>query len=57
MTIYGRKLLNAIQEAYPRGLPSGVDEIWYADTASASSPDGIEFMDFTTDLVKTKYDS
>ena len=50
MDIHGRKLLNAIREAYPRGLPSGVDKIWYADTAAAYSPDGIKFTDFTHDL-------
>ena len=47
MDIYGRKLLNAIREAYPRGLPSGADRVWYADTAEAFSPDGIKFTDFT----------
>ena len=50
MDIHGRKLLNAIREAYPRSLPSGVDKIWYADTAAAYSPDGIKFTDFTHDL-------
>ena len=52
MDPYGRKLLNAIREAYPRSLPPGVDKIWYADTAAASSPDGIKFTDFTPDLTE-----
>ena len=47
MDLHGRKLLNAIREAYPRGLPPGTDKIWYADTAEAPSPDGIKFTDFT----------
>ena len=52
MDIYGTKILKAIREAYPRGLPSGVDKIWYADTAAASSPSGIKFTDFTPDLAE-----
>lgn len=47
MDIYGTKILNAIRGAYPRGLPSGADRIWYADTAEAFSPDGIKFANFT----------
>lgn len=47
MDPYGRKLLNAIREAYPKGLPSGVDKIYYADSAEAPRPDGIKFTDFT----------
>jgi hypothetical protein len=37
------RMLKAIQEAYPEGLPGGVDEIWYADT---SIPTEIEFYNF-----------
>ena len=49
MDIQGRKILNAIQEAYPIGLPVGVDRIWYVDTAEL--PDRIIFKDFTSDLL------
>lgn len=37
----------AICQAFPDGLPLGVDEIWYADT---SIPDDIEFFDFTAGI-------
>ena len=43
------KLLNAIQQAYPEGLPDGIDEIWYADT---SIGDGSRFVYFTPDLLR-----
>lgn len=43
------KLLESIQKAYPDGLPNGVDQIWYADT---SIPNDIEFIDFTSSIVK-----
>lgn len=49
MDIQGRKILNAIREAYPLGLPVGVDEIWYVDTAEF--PDRIRFKNFTSDLL------
>ena len=49
MDIQGRKMLNAIQEAYRIGLPIGVDRIWYVDTADL--PDWITFKDFTSDLL------
>ena len=39
-----KKMLCGIRGAYPNGPPSGVDEIWYADT---SIPDNIRFEDFT----------
>lgn len=42
------KLLNAIQQAYPDGLPDGIDEIWYADT---SIGDESRFVNFTPDLL------
>ncbi len=40
-------MLDAIREAYPDGLPDGVDEIWFADT---SIPDEPRFRDFTTEI-------
>jgi hypothetical protein len=43
------KMLDAIRTAYPTGLPPGVDQIWYVDTA-IPSPSEIEFRDFTFDL-------
>jgi hypothetical protein len=39
-----QRMLEAIRQAYPTGLPVGVDELWYADT---SIPDDIDFRDFT----------
>ena len=42
------KLFDAIRNAYPERFPSGVDEIWYADT---SIHDRINFKDFTSDLL------
>ena len=42
------KMLDAIREAYPDGLPQGVDETWFADT---SIPDKPQFHDFTTKIV------
>ena len=47
MDIQGRKILNAIQEAYLFSLPTGVDKIWYADTAELP----IRFKDFTSDVL------
>jgi len=41
------KLLRAIREAYPEGLLSGVDQIWYADTSLCPR---IEFWNLTHDL-------
>ena len=38
------KLLEAIREAYPDGLPQGVDEIWFVDT---SIPHKLLFRDWT----------
>jgi len=40
-------LIEAIRQAYPRGFPPGIDEIWYADT---SIPSKIEFKNFTAEL-------
>ena len=42
-----QKMLEAIRRAYPNGLPTGVAELWYADTAI---PDDIDFSDFTAML-------
>ena len=42
------KLLDAVQQAYPDGLPDGIDEIWYADTSIA---DESRFVNFTFDLL------
>ena len=52
MDIHGRTLLKAIGEAYPFGLPIGVDKIWYVDTAL---PDWITFKDFTSDLLMREH--
>ena len=43
------KMLDALREAYPDGLPQGVDEIWFADTSISDKP---QFRDFTTNMVK-----
>ena len=40
-------MINAIQDAYPDGLPKGVDQIWYADT---SEPRRTDFADLTPEL-------
>lgn len=42
-----QKMLEEIRRAYPDGLPIGVDQLWYADTAI---PDDIDFNDFTAML-------
>ena len=42
------KMLNAIRKAYPDGLPTYLDEIWYADT---SIPSQIAFKNFTPMMV------
>lgn len=39
----------SIKTAYPKGLPVGVDKIWFADTSIQSA---IEFMDFTAHIEK-----
>lgn len=45
----------AIQDAYPHGLPAGVDKIWYADTAHVRDipfeNEDITFSDFNSDLL------
>jgi hypothetical protein len=40
-------LLDAMRQAFSDGPPSGIDEIWYADT---SIPSEIEFAEFTPEL-------
>ena len=42
------KMLDAIRKAYPDGLPSGVDQLWFADT---SIPDSPHFRDSTAYVV------
>ena len=41
------KMLEAIRMAFPRGIPSSVDRVWYADT---SIPEDIAFREFTQHL-------
>lgn len=41
------KMLKGIREAFPAGLPPGVDQIWYADSFPNSS---VHFWDFTEQL-------
>ena len=48
-----RKMLTTIRKAYPNGLPSGVDKIWYADTSIKGR---ITFKDFTPDLLTASDD-
>ena len=43
------RLMEAIQKAYPNGLPQGVDEVWYADTSIQNE---IEFTNLTPHLRK-----
>jgi len=40
-------LLTAIRQAYPHGLPQGVDEVWFADTCIPEEP---HFYDFTVEF-------
>jgi hypothetical protein len=40
-------MFNAMQDAYPQGIPSEIDQIWFAYT---DDPDEIDFIDFTSDL-------
>lgn len=43
------RMLESIKTAYPKGLPVGVDKIWFADTSIQFA---IEFMDFTPHIEK-----
>lgn len=45
-------MLSAIREAYPHGLPAGVDKLWFADT---SIPENPRFRDFTPGIVGVCY--
>ena len=47
------KLVTAIRDAYPNGLPSGADKFWYAPNTSIVAP--IKFKDITTDLLSASY--
>ncbi len=47
------KLVTAIRDAYPNGLPSGVDTFWYAPNTSIVEP--IKFKDITADLLADNY--
>ena len=42
-------MLESIKTAYPKGLPVGVDKIWFADTSIQSA---IEFINFTPHIEK-----
>ena len=42
------KMLDATREAYPDGLPCGVDEIWFADTSIPQEP---RFQNFTAEIL------
>ena len=41
------RMLDALREAYPDGLPQGVNEIWFADTSIPEQP---QFRDFTAKI-------
>lgn len=45
-------MLEGIRDAYPNGLPKGLDQVWYADT---STPTEIEFTDLTPELQTAEY--
>lgn len=40
-------MVKSLSEAYPKGLPQGVDELWFADTAI---PEYTQFHNFTAEL-------
>ncbi|MDD9991205.1 MAG: hypothetical protein OXP75_05365 [Rhodospirillales bacterium] len=42
------KMLAALREAYPDGLPQGVNRIWFADTSISNKP---QFYDFTAKII------
>ena len=46
------KMLDALREAYPDGLPQGVDQVWFADTSISDKP---QFHDFTPNMVNDDY--
>jgi hypothetical protein len=43
------KMIEAIREAFPAGLPAGVDRLWYADS---SIPSVVDVRDFTSAIRK-----
>jgi len=47
------KMVIAIREAYPNGLPSGVDKFWYAPNTSIPAP--IKFRDITANILAANY--
>ncbi len=47
------KMVTAIRDAYPNGLPSGADKFWYAPNTSIDAP--IRFKDITADLLAEDY--
>ena len=47
------KMVTAIRDAYPNGLPSGADKFWYAPHTSIDAP--IRFKDITADLLAEDY--
>ena len=47
------KMVTVIRDAYPNGLPSGVDTFWYAPNTSIVAP--IKFKDITADLLAEDY--
>ena len=51
--VNGQKVLNAIREAYPSGMPLGLDQMWYVDTVG-DLPGGIFFREFTSFLIQKK---
>lgn len=48
------KMLGAIRSAYPRGLPPGLNMIWYVDTSISSE---MEFRDFTEPVKEERIES
>lgn len=45
----GEKLLDAVLAAFPERLPSGVDQLWYADTSLEAAP---EFRELTPEFLQ-----
>ena len=40
-------LIDGISDAYPNGLPNGIDTVWYVDS---SIPEDLQFMDLTSEI-------
>ena len=47
------KMVTAIRDAYPNGIPSSVDKFWYAPNTSIVAP--IKFKDITANLLAVDY--